>query len=255
MSSIEPNFCGCEVDCAEEISGGLVIARGDGTELFEFAEEIFDQVACFVELRVELAGRCSVFLGRDHAGLSGGGQRPEDAIVGILGLVGDRQVGGHLRMQGIGSGQIVNLSGGQQEAQRVAEGVDQGMDLDAQPALAATHRLIVIFFGCAGAVLVGPHDDAVDHGVFVVGVTGEVLKQALPYPLLGPAAEPPVGVLPVPELLREVAPRNSGAVSVENGFDELAIISDSDTDIAGFSGKQVPDSLAPIGHFEVDIGS
>ena len=36
--------------------------------------------------------------------------------------------------------------GGQQEAQRVAEGVDQSVDFGAQSALAAADRLIVIFF-------------------------------------------------------------------------------------------------------------
>jgi hypothetical protein len=37
------------VDGGEEISGGFVVARGDRAELFEFAEEILDQMALFVE--------------------------------------------------------------------------------------------------------------------------------------------------------------------------------------------------------------
>jgi hypothetical protein len=66
-----------------EISRGLIVARGEGAELFEFAEEILDQVACLVERLIELAGRCPVLPRR-------------------------------------------GLSRGQQEAQRIAEGVDQG---------------------------------------------------------------------------------------------------------------------------------
>jgi hypothetical protein len=89
-------------------------------------------------------------------------------------------------------------------------------------------------------------DGAVDHRVFVVGVGGQVLEHALPHPVLGPTAEPTMGVLPVPEALRQVAPRNAGAVSVEQGFDESAIIAGGDTDIAGFAGKQVLDSLPLI---------
>jgi hypothetical protein len=42
VSSIEPNDSGGEVDGGEEISGGFVVARGDGSALFEFAEEILD---------------------------------------------------------------------------------------------------------------------------------------------------------------------------------------------------------------------
>jgi hypothetical protein len=176
------------VDGAEEISSGFVIACGGGAELFEFAEEISIK------------------------------WRALQAIVGIVGLVGDQQVGGHVRQQGISFGEIVNLSWGHQKAQRAAEGVDQAWILVIK-SLAAAHRLIITFFGCPGAVLIGTHDGAVDHRVFVVGITGEVLKQALPYLLLGPAAEPPLRVV---EPLGRVVPWNSGAVSVEYAFPPIA---------------------------------
>lgn len=146
MSSIEPDCSGGEIDGGEEIPGGFVVARGDGAELFEFAEEIFDQGARLVEFLVERARRGSVPLGRDDGGFSGARQGPDDPLIGIEGLVGDQDIGGHLRQQGIGAGEIVNLSRGQQKAQRVAEGIDQGMDLGAQSAPAAADRLIFIFF-------------------------------------------------------------------------------------------------------------
>ncbi len=78
----------------------------------------------------------------DHAGL---GQGLDDALIGIIGLVGDQQPGGHLRQRRASAPvRVVRLSRGQQERQRVAERVDQGVDLGAQPALAAADRLIVI---------------------------------------------------------------------------------------------------------------
>ena len=55
MSSIEPDCSGSEVDSGEEIAGGFVVAGGDGAELFEFAEEVLDQVARLVEVAVEIA--------------------------------------------------------------------------------------------------------------------------------------------------------------------------------------------------------
>src|SRR5215813_8057005 len=140
------------MDRGEEISGGFVVAGGNGSELFEFAEEVFDQVARLVEFLVELAGRRSVLPGRDNGGFSGGGERLNDARVGIIGFVGDQQVGGHLWQQSIGPGQIVNLAWGQKEAQRVAEGVDESVDVGAQSTLAAAERLIFVFFWRAGAV-------------------------------------------------------------------------------------------------------
>ena len=41
------------MDGSQEISSGFVVACGDGTELLEFAEEIFDQVARLIEFRVK----------------------------------------------------------------------------------------------------------------------------------------------------------------------------------------------------------
>ena len=136
----------------EEIPRGLIVARSDAAELFELAEEILDQVACLVECLIELAGRCPVLPRRDHGGFSGTRQPLEDAIVGIAGFVGDQDLGGHLRQQRISADEIMGLSRGQQEAQRIAEGVNQSVDFGAQSALAAADRLIVIFFWGAPAL-------------------------------------------------------------------------------------------------------
>src|SRR5262249_51400199 len=70
VSSIEPNRSGGEVDGGKEIFGGFVVARGDGTELFEFAEEILDQMALFVEFAIEFTRRQAVWSGRDDGGFA-----------------------------------------------------------------------------------------------------------------------------------------------------------------------------------------
>ena len=54
------------MDCGEEVSGGLVVARCDGAELLEFAEEVFDEMARLIHLLVEGAWAFAVALGRDH---------------------------------------------------------------------------------------------------------------------------------------------------------------------------------------------
>ena len=65
------------------------------------------------------------------------------------------------------------------------------------------------FFESAGAVLMSPHDGAVDHRVFVIAIGCQVRKDALPYAGFGPPAEPPVRILPVAEALRQIAPGDS----------------------------------------------
>jgi hypothetical protein len=58
--SIEPNRSGGEVDGGKKILGGFVVAGGNRPELLEFAEEILDQVALFVEFAIEIARRQAV---------------------------------------------------------------------------------------------------------------------------------------------------------------------------------------------------
>ena len=95
-----------------------------------------------------------------------------------------------------------------------------GVDLCAQPAAAVAKRLMLSFFVGIGTVLVGSHNGAVDHRVFVVAIAWQVVKDALPDPGFGPATEPSLRVLPVAESLRQVAPRYSGAVLIQDRLDE-----------------------------------
>ena len=146
MSSIEPSYSGCEVDGRQEISGGFVVARGDGSELFEFTEEIFDEVSRFIEISVKIGGRQTIWPRWDYGRFAGGCEGLADPRVSIESLVGDQRISGHLRQQRVGSDQIMGLSRRQQERQRVAECVDQGVDFCAQPAAAFADCLVLIFF-------------------------------------------------------------------------------------------------------------
>lgn len=134
------------MDGGQEIPGGFVVARRDCAELLEFAEEILDQVALFVEFAIELAGCQAVWSRRDYGRFASRRQWVEYAAIGIKGAICDQQVGGHMRQQRISPGQVVRLSRGQQEAQRLAQRVDQRMDLRAQTAAAAAKCLVLNFF-------------------------------------------------------------------------------------------------------------
>lgn len=134
------------MDGGKEIPGGFVVAGCDRPELLELAEEILDQVALFVEFSIELARHQTVWSRRDYGGFASRRQRAEYSAIGIEGAICDQQVGGHMRQQRISPGQVVRLSRRQQEAQRIAERVDQRMDLGAQPAAAAAECLVLNFF-------------------------------------------------------------------------------------------------------------
>ena len=136
------------MDGGEEISRGFVIACGDGSELFELTEEILDQVARLVEMFVEIAGLGAVAAERNDRPFPGFGKSLDDPLVGVVSLVGDQRIGGDVRQQRVRADKIMVLSGGQLEGHGVAEGVDEGVYLGAQPAFAAADCLIdVVFFG------------------------------------------------------------------------------------------------------------
>ena len=58
------------MDRGEEVACRFVVSGGDSSKLLEFGEEVFDQVACFIELPVvttglEAFGACwPIFYGR-----------------------------------------------------------------------------------------------------------------------------------------------------------------------------------------------
>jgi hypothetical protein len=134
------------VDGGKEIACGFVVARCDCSELFEFTEEILDQVALLVELWVEFAWRQAIWSRRDYGRFPSCRQRFEHPAIGIIGSVGDQQIGLHMRQQCISAGQVVRLPWGQQKAQRIAEGIDQGVDFGGQSAARSADRLLAVFF-------------------------------------------------------------------------------------------------------------
>ena len=136
------------MDGCEEVAFGFVVACGDGSVLFEFGEEVFDEMAGLVEIPVVAAWRRPIGLGRDDGCLAGGGERVEDAFVGVVGPVGNQGLGLHVRQPVVGTDQIMSLPAAQDEADRVAQRIDQGMDLGAQaPARAADGLIVTRFLG------------------------------------------------------------------------------------------------------------
>ena len=133
------------MDGSEEVARGFVVAGGDCTILFEFAEEILDQVACGIKLLVVVARIFAGAFGWDDRCLAGLRERLNHAGIGIESLIGDHSVRADLGKQRIGAFQIMSLAGGEMEASRIAERIDGGVDLGAQPSFAAPDRLRTVF--------------------------------------------------------------------------------------------------------------
>src|SRR5690348_13741618 len=134
------------------MDGALVVAGRDGPVLLQFGAEVLDQMARLVEVLVVRAQLLAVRLGRDHGRLACPRERLEHSLLGIVGLVGDQRGSGEVGRQSIGTVEVVRLPRREGEAGRVAERVDQGVDLRAQAAAAAPDRLVATPFLTAPAL-------------------------------------------------------------------------------------------------------
>lgn len=140
------------MDRRQEVARGFVVAGGDGAELLEFSEEVFDQVAGLVEFPVMRPRILAVAAGRNDEGLAGLFQRADNAFVGVVSFVGNHSVGLNRGKQEIGSVQIVSLAGRQSEAGRIAQGIHGRVNFAAQAAPAAPQGLLFALFFRAPAL-------------------------------------------------------------------------------------------------------
>jgi len=130
----DPESGSCECDGGEEVPCELVIAGGDGSEVFELVEEALDEVALAVDFGIDGALELAVALGRDvRRGAMGGDQLDDGA--GIIAAVGAgvacRVEAGEQRRHGCLVG---GLARAEHEAQRQAAAIDDDVDLGAQSA-------------------------------------------------------------------------------------------------------------------------
>ena len=138
----DPETGGGEGDGGEEVSCELVVARGDASEVFELVEEAFDEVALSVERGIDRALDLAVLLGRDVGPRAVIGDELDDGL-GVIAPVGDGVAGrGKAVDERRHGGFVGDLARGQQEAQRQAAGIDDDVDLAAQPATGTANGVI-----------------------------------------------------------------------------------------------------------------
>ncbi len=121
---------------------GLACAHGDAFELFEFAEEVFDEVAPFVHLLVDIARRDALWPLRDDdlgAALVEFGDDP----VGVEGLVAEQGIELDPVDERRYTDRVVAIAGKQFEAHQVAQGIGEHEDLGRPPAFGLAYGLIL----------------------------------------------------------------------------------------------------------------
>ena len=128
---------------AQKVARCLVIARGNGPVLLQTGKEVFHQVTLFVQVPVaftRLLGRGARWNDDLFAFVQQGLHHPS---LGVVAFVGNDNLPWRVLEQHIGTLQIMTLSGRQMKARGVAQRIDCGVNLGAQPASAAPDGLFV----------------------------------------------------------------------------------------------------------------
>ena len=120
-----------------------VVPRGYASELFQFVEVSFDEVALFVDPCAEWEAAGSVLLWRDIGPRAFVCREGSDGIA-VVGTVGEKDCVGLERFQhGGGRLSVMRLPGRQNEVDRTAFGIDKRMDFRCEPATGTSHATIV----------------------------------------------------------------------------------------------------------------
>lgn len=134
-----------------ETAGEFVVARGDATELLEPIEETFNQIARLVAMPVDWALIDSV-AARRNIGNGVGGFDGFDQLIAVVAFVGGNGSGWNASNQRGTLGHIGDLSAGQYQTQRIAQGIVANMNFRRQSTARSTDRLIAtVFFGAPAA--------------------------------------------------------------------------------------------------------
>ena len=129
------------MQAGEEIARGFFVAGRDASELFEELKETLDEVAFGVESEVAIASDLAVRFWRDDR-LDGSHFEALDEGIGVVALVAEEGFGLHFSRECFSLGDVVDLAARQAERQRVAQGVDDHMDLGGRAAARAAYGLV-----------------------------------------------------------------------------------------------------------------
>lgn len=120
-------------------------------KMLHLIEEPLDEVALAIEREVALARCDAIGFRRDDGGDSSPRQGPDQGV-GVIGLVGQEGLRTDFNQQRLGLAKVGRLSGREREGDRIAQSIDDRVDLGGQPAAGAADGLVFAAFFRAPAL-------------------------------------------------------------------------------------------------------
>jgi len=139
------------MEAGEEIARGFFIAGCDTSEMLDDIEEPFDEVSLAIEREVTWALDLPAGLGRDDHGDAARFEIVNETV-GIIALIAEKRSRLYLVGQQFGLLDVVNLATCEAEHQRIAERIDDGVDLGRQSTARTADRFIDAAFFKAPAL-------------------------------------------------------------------------------------------------------
>jgi hypothetical protein len=113
--------------------------------MLEFVEEALDEIALAIEREVAIPRRFAIGFWRNHRGDSSLSEGI-DQLISVVSLVAKQGVWIGAVDQLLRASQIVDLSRGEHQFDRIAQSIDEGMDFGRQSAAGSADRLFAVFF-------------------------------------------------------------------------------------------------------------
>jgi hypothetical protein len=132
------------MDAGEKISGELVVACCDGSEVLEFVEEALNEVALAIESEVAWQRNRAAGMGRnDRSNLPIGEGFDED--IGVIGLVTDQGRWIGIFEQRLCTSEVAGLAWRKHQLDGIAQGIDERVNFGAQSATRSADGLLAVF--------------------------------------------------------------------------------------------------------------
>jgi hypothetical protein len=113
--------------------------------MLEFVEEALDEVAFAIQREVAMPRRFAIGFWGNHRGNASLRERIRQRI-GVASLVAKQGTGIDTVDQLLCTNQIVGLSRRKHQFDRIAQGIDEGMDFGRQSSTGSADRLFAVFF-------------------------------------------------------------------------------------------------------------
>ena len=139
------NISGCEIEEGIEAMIEFVVSSSKGPKLFEPIEESLNEISGLVSLLVIRAKRKSIAARRNNS-LGPCGDDDVHEGIAVIPFVGDHSIGCDSLDQSRALRNVGGVATGQDQAQRITQGIYTGVNLGGQPTARTADRLIATVF-------------------------------------------------------------------------------------------------------------